>query len=308
VSRVAILVGPTAVGKSGVALAAARRTGAEIVNADALQVYRGFDVGTAKPSPAERREVPHHLVDVLEPSERFSAGEFARRARAELDRIAGRGRPAIVVGGSGFYVHALASGLAQIPASDPEVRRELRQRLEEEGLRALRGELERLDPVTARRLGEGDTQRILRALEVAIGTGRPLSAWIGDPAAVPELDAAWIGLTLSRADLYDRIEARIHDMLERGWLAEVGRLVAGGLPREAPAMQAIGYADWALHLDGALEFEEALTRVIRATRRYAKRQETWFRREARVEWVPADPVEPAIERLVEVLTHEPEER
>lgn len=302
-----ILVGPTAVGKSGVALAAARRTGAEIVNADALQVYRGLDIGTAKPSAAERREVPHHLIDVLEPTERFSAGEFARRARGALEEIGRRGRPAIVAGGSGLYLRALATGLAEIPAGDSEIRAALRRRLDVEGLPALQAELVRLDPVTAGRLGEGDTQRILRALEVTIGTGRPFSSWLAAPATAPELDARWLGLTLSRAVLYDRIESRIHDMIECGWLDEVRRLVAAGVPREAPAMQAIGYADWALHLDGALGFEEALDRVIRATRRYAKRQETWFRREPRVEWLEADPVG-ATDRLVESLRRDFEER
>jgi tRNA dimethylallyltransferase len=285
VSRVVAIVGATATGKSAVAMAAAAACGAEIVNADALQVYRGLDIGTAKPSAAERAAVPHHLIDVLDPRERFSAGEFARRARAALAEIAARGRPAIVVGGSGLYLRALWSGLAEIPRVDPGVRARLDERLAAEGLPKLRAELARRDPATAARLGERDTQRILRALEVAIGTGRALSAWLA-AARVENAPPAMrkIGLTLPRALLYDRIAERVRQMVDRGWPEEVRRLLAAGIPRDAPALQAIGYFDWIRQIDGETDSQETVAGVVRATRRYAKRQETWFRRETDGAW------------------------
>lgn len=282
------IVGATATGKSALALAVAEATGAEIVNADALQVYRGLDIGTAKPSVADRARVPHHLIDILSPDERFSAGEFARRARGALAEIAARGRPALLVGGSGLYLRALWSGLAEIPAVDPVVRAELSARLASEGLAALRAELQCLDAPTAGRLGDNDAQRILRALAVARATGRPLSDWqrsaprIRPPAAVRK-----VGLTLSRAVLYDRIAARVHRMVDGGWPAEVRRLLASGIPRDAPALQAIGYSDWIRHLDGEMDERQTVEAIVRATRRYAKRQETWFRREPEIEWVDA---------------------
>jgi tRNA dimethylallyltransferase len=297
VSRVFALVGATATGKSAVAFAAARALGAEIVNADALQIYRGLDIGTAKPSPEERAAVRHHLVDVLDPHERFSAGEFARRARAALDEIASRGAAAIVVGGSGLYLRALWGGLAPIPAVDPELRGVLAARLAAEGLPALRAELARRDAATAARLGENDSQRIVRALSVAISTGRPLSAWHADAPAPQPLAARKIGLTLPRAVLYDRIAARVQQMVDRGWPAEVRRLLDAGVPRDAPALQAIGYSDWIRHFDGEADLRETVEAVVRATRRYAKRQETWFRREPGIEWHDARTPETAVGAL-----------
>lgn len=283
--RVVSIVGATATGKSGLALELAERLGGEIVNADALQVYRGFDIGTAKPAPEEQRRVPHHLLDILDPHEPFSAGEFARRARRAIDEIQGRGRRAILVGGSGLYLRAAVEGISPIPPVDRRWRERLRGRLESEGVEALRAELERLDPVTARRLAPADSQRLLRALEVAHGTGRPLSSWIADqPAGSGDLEAAWIGLTLPRALLYDRIALRVERMLAAGWVEEVRRLLAAGLSPSLPAFQAIGYRELAAHVTSEVSLEDASQRIIRATRRYAKRQMTWFRRQPGVEW------------------------
>lgn len=292
------IVGPTAVGKSALAMAVAERAGAEIVSGDALQVYRGFDIGTAKPSLAERSRVPHHLIDVLDPTERFSAGRFATLARAALAEIARRGRPAVVVGGSGLYLRALLEGIAPLPPANPALRAELDRRLETEGLAALRSELVERDPATAARLGAADRQRILRALEVVLSTGRPLSSWLADrPFGLEPLPARRVGLTLPRTLLYDRIEARVRRMIDAGWLDEVRGLLARGVPREAPAFQAIGYAQWVRHLAGDLDHEDALRRIVVATRRYAKRQETWFRREADVEWRDARDAVGLAERL-----------
>ncbi|GMU65773.1 MAG: tRNA dimethylallyltransferase [Acidobacteriota bacterium] len=293
-----VIVGATAVGKSALALEVAERAGAEIVSGDALQVYRGLDIGTAKPSTAEQARVPHHLIDALDPTERFSAGRFATLARAALGEIAARGRPAIVAGGSGLYLRALIAGIAPLPPADAAVRDLLERRLVEEGLGVLRGELERIDPPTAARLGAGDRQRILRALEVALTTGRPLSSWLAEtPFGREPLPARRIGLTLPRALLYDRIEARVRRMLEAGWLDEVRGLLSSGVGTEAPAFQAIGYAQWVRHLAGELGFDEAFRRIVVATRRYAKRQETWFRHEADVEWHDARDAAELAERL-----------
>lgn len=284
-SQVIAIVGPTASGKSALALALAESVGGEIVNADALQVYRGFDIGTAKPTAEERRRVPHHLIDILDPGERYSAGEFARRARAVLTEIAARGRTAILVGGSGLYLRALWSGIAPLPPADIAVRGRLLERMEREGLQALYAELADVDPSTAARLGAGDTQRILRALEVALATGETLTAWIArQPFGSEPMAMRKIGLTLPRALLYDAIAARVEAMMSAGWLDEVRALLAAGTGRGCPAFQAIGYRQWVAVLDGEVAFEAALQQVVTLTKRFSKRQETWFRREPGVEW------------------------
>jgi len=285
VSLVIAIVGPTAAGKSALALALAEAVGGEIVNADALQVYRGFDIGTAKPSQEDRRRVPHHLVDILDSTERYSAGEFARRARSALKEIAERRRTAILVGGSGLYLRALWSGIAPLPPVDAAVRSRLHARLEAEGLSPLHAELARLDPQTTARLGGGDSQRILRALEVAITTGESLTSWIArQPFGTETVSMRKVGLTLPRSVLYDAIAVRVRSMLNSGWLDEVRDLLAGGVDRASPALQAIGYRQWLEFLDGARSYEESLQKVITLTRRFAKRQETWFRREQGIDW------------------------
>ena len=282
------ILGATATGKSEVGLALAEELRGEIVNADALQVYRGFDVGTAKPGPEERSRVPHHLIDILDPHERWSAGEFARRAREAVAGIEERGNVPIVVGGSGLYLRALFQGISPIPPGDPEVRRELRNLLEQQGLPVLAAELARVDPETAARLGAGDTQRVLRALEVARVTGRPLSEWIREqPFGTQRINAVQIGLTLPRTVLYDRIAGRVARMVEQGWVEEVARLLARGLDPGLPAFQAIGYRQLVRHLEGEWSLDTAVGETVKATRRFAKRQETWFRREPEVTWFSA---------------------
>jgi len=279
------ILGPTAVGKSDFGLKIAERFDGEIVSADALQIYRGFDIGTAKPTVEERHRVPHHLVDILDPQEPFSAGEFARLATGLIQGIEARGRVALVLGGSGLYLRALLDGISPIPAVQPEVREELQYRLDREGLEPIRRELEALDPITAARLGRGDTQRTTRALEVVLSTGRPLSSWLADdPSGTGPIEALRIGLTLPRAVLYDRISVRVRRMIRAGWVDEVEGLLRRGLSPELPAFQAIGYRQLAAHVRGDISLEEALASTVRATCRYAKRQLTWFRREEGVTW------------------------
>jgi len=301
VSRVIAIVGPTAAGKSALALALAEAIAGEIVNADALQVYRGFDIGTAKPSPEERAKVPHHLIDILDPGERYSAGEFARRARSALKEIAARGRAAILVGGSGLYLRALWSGIAPLPPADVAVRSRLLARLSSEGLSALYAELARLDPQTAERLGKGDTQRILRALEVAIATGASLTTWIArQPFGTETISMRKIGLTLPRGVLYDAIAVRVRSMLGAGWVDEVRELLARGVERTSPAFQAIGYRQWVEFLDGASSYEESLQTVVTLTKRFAKRQETWFRREGGIDWWDARKTQECLTSMVDM--------
>jgi tRNA dimethylallyltransferase len=282
------LVGATATGKSALALAVAERVGGEIVSADALQAYRGFDIGTAKPSPAEQRRVPHHLLDILDPGEPYSAGEFARRAGEAISDIASRGRLPIVVGGSGLYLRALLSGISPVPPGD-------------EGLPALSAELARVDPETAARLTPGDTQRVLRALEVAAVSGRPLSAWIArQPFGKKGIPATTVGLTVPRSILYDEIAGRVARMLEQGWVREVAGLLDRWGDSSLPAFQAIGYRQLVLHVKGEWSLERAIRETIQATRRFAKRQETWFRKEPDVTWLATQDLE---SRVAGVLEH-----
>ena len=293
-SRILAVVGPTAVGKSEIGLGLAEWLNGEIVSADSLQAYRGFDIGTAKPTLEERALVPHHLIDILDPQEDFSAGEFARRAGAAMSEIASRNRLPIVVGGSGFYLRALFDGLSEIPSVRPGVRDDLRRRLDEEGLEELRSELRSLDPITESRLEPGDAQRVLRALEVVVSTGRALSAWHSDVAvARPGHDAVRIGLTLERSLLYDRIAHRVHRMIEAGWVGEVEQLLTRGVTPGDPAFQAIGYRELAAHLAGEVSLDEAMETTIRATRRFAKRQLTWYRKERDIDWFSAEDLDTA---------------
>ena len=290
-SRTLAVVGPTATGKSAIGIGLARRFGGEIINADALQVYRGLDIGTAKPSAAEQGQVRHHLIDVLDPDEIYSAGDFSRRGRSAIEEILGRGARPIVVGGSGFYVRALFEGLSEIPPPDLEVRRRLRTQAELHGLGTARAQLARLDPATEARLEEGDTQRVLRALEVVLSTGRPLSDWIAQkPSEDRTIEAIQVGLTLPRGILYDRIEIRVRRMVEAGWVAEVAGLL-DRFDRRAPAFQAIGYRQIADSLAGKWSLDEAVRDTIAATRRFAKRQLTWFRKQSGVRWFSAEDLE-----------------
>ncbi len=287
-----VIVGPTATGKSDLALAVAERLGGEIINADALQVYRGFNIGTAKPTGEDQARVPHHLIDILDPDERYSAGEFSRRAREAMEEIRQRGRYPIVVGGSGLYIRALVEGISPMPPGDPSVRAKLLERLRLEGLEALRKELLLRDPETGGRLEARDRQRILRALEVLLVTGEPLSRWIArQPFGQQRLRSEKIGLTLPRKVLYDLIEGRVRRMIDSGWIQEVRSLLAAGTSPEAPAFQAIGYRQLVSYVSGEETLGQALNLTIQATRRFAKRQMTWFRREPEVRWIEAQSLE-----------------
>ena len=300
---VVVVLGATATGKSALALALAEELGGEIVNADALQVYRGFDIGTAKPSREERERVRHHLIDLLPGDEPLTAGRFAAMARDAIADIQGRGRRPVLVGGSGLYLRAVLAGMTPIPAIDPGLRRWTATAVERHGLPELRRWLGALDPATAARTGAGDTQRTLRGLEVALGTGLPQSAWIAArPFVEGALRAVRVGLTLPRPVLYDRIAGRVHSMLASGWVREVQGLLSAGLDPGMPAFQAIGYRQLAQHLRGEIGLDHAVEETIRATCRFAKRQTTWFRREPDVHWFPAEALPTSLPRVLDLLS------
>jgi tRNA dimethylallyltransferase len=297
--RVAALVGPTAVGKTAVALTLAARLGAEIVNADSLQVYRQLDIGTAKPTHAERARVTHHLIDVVDPPEPYDAARYSREGRQVLAQLHGLGVPALVVGGTGLYLKALLSGLFAEGAPPAKVRDRLRREAEIIGLPALYKRLLHLDPATAMRLHPHDTYRIVRALEVMEATGRPLSALI---AAHRFQDSPYqvlkLGLALPREELYQRIELRVEIMLEQGWLDEVRGLLERYPPTLKP-LQALGYRHLINYLTGRWSWPEALTLLARDTRRYAKRQLTWFGSDPQIRWFHPDQTEDMARLLAE---------
>ncbi|MXV05936.1 tRNA (adenosine(37)-N6)-dimethylallyltransferase MiaA [Xanthomonas sp. LMG 9002] len=290
--RAIALMGPTAPGKTAAAIALAERCGGEIVSVDSALVYRGLDIGAAKPDAAERARVPHHLLDLRDPWQAYSAAEFAADARAALEAIVARGRLPILAGGTGLYFQALLEGLAPMPAADPQVRAALVAQAQAEGWAALHAELQRIDPLAAQRIRPGDAQRIQRALEVYRLSGRPISAWQADPGP-PRLPLRVLKLVLAPADravLHGRIEARFDAMLGQGFLDEVRALrtlpgmQAVAQPLELPAVRAVGYRQAWEYLDGVGDAADFRARAIAATRQLAKRQLTWLRGEQDARW------------------------
>ena len=273
-------MGPTAAGKTEAALALARALGGEVVSVDSAQVYRGMDVGTAKPSPEVRAEVPHHLIDILEPEESYSAARFRREALEAVAAVAARGRLPVLAGGTMLYFRALEQGLAPLPGADAEVRAAIAAEAAERGWAALHAELARVDPEAAARIHPNDPQRIQRALEVWRLTGRPLSAWLAEArAAPPPFRAVRVVLApADRAELHRRIAARLEAMFDAGFVEEVARLRARpGLTRAHPSMRAVGYRQVWDHLEGRWDAAEMRARALYATRQLAKRQLTWLR-------------------------------
>jgi tRNA dimethylallyltransferase len=294
------ITGPTATGKTELALQLAERVPLEIVSMDSAMVYRGLDVGTAKPTAATRARVPHHLIDILEPTEAYSAGRFAREAAALVREIHERGRLPVLVGGTLLYLRALRDGLAALPRADPAVRAALDREAAELGWAALHERLKVIDPVAATRIAPSDRQRIQRALEVQRLTGRPITELQRAVGAAPGLRVLTLALLpATRAELGVRIEQRFDAMVANGFVAEVERLRArGDLSSDLPSMRAVGYRQIWGYLDGDCGWPVARMRAIIATRQYAKRQLTWLRGETQCEPWPAS--EPSlVERLVQ---------
>jgi tRNA dimethylallyltransferase len=291
------LVGPTACGKTALSLEACERAGAEVLSMDSMLVYRGLDIGTAKPTAAERARVPHHLLDLVEVGEVFDASRWLAAARDAVDDCLARGRRALFVGGTGFYLAALLRGLFEGPPPDPAIRGPLEQRAAEDP-GGLHGELARVDPASAARLHANDTRRVVRALEVLEQTGRTLSSWQEQwaaPAARAQR-ARLVGLEVPVAELDARIRTRAGVMLDQGWQEEAERARVEGLARGAA--QALGYAEVLDLADGVLSRSDALEAIALRTRQFARRQRTWYRKFA-IEWLPAA----APDRLERALAH-----
>ncbi|CEA07684.1 tRNA dimethylallyltransferase [Arthrobacter saudimassiliensis] len=277
------VVGPTGSGKSDLGVELALRLGGEVINADALQFYRGMDIGTAKISPAERRGVPHHLLDIMEVTEEASVSAFQAQARRAVDEIRSRGRLPILVGGSGLYVRA-ALDVLEFPGTDPRVRRELEDELAAVGLEAMRARLAAVDPVSAERLG--DARRVVRALEVHRLTGRPFSSYM--PRREYFQPALQIGLSVDRPVLHARLADRVQRMVDAGLPEEVRALDGRGLRSGRTASRALGYAQFLQVLDGEATVAEAAEQTVVATRQFARRQLTWFRADERIRWFAHD--------------------
>ncbi|MBI4226832.1 MAG: tRNA (adenosine(37)-N6)-dimethylallyltransferase MiaA [Candidatus Omnitrophica bacterium] len=283
-SALIVLVGPTASGKSELALALAQQLGGEIVSADSMQVYRGMDIGTNKPSPEERRRAPHHGLDLVEPQIEFTVAMYRRYALGALSAIRARGRIPILVGGTGLYIRAVVDGLCPAPPADPACRQALAREAALIGADALHARLRQADPVTAARVHPHDARRVIRALEVYRVSGRPLSAWHQQTEG---LAGAWeirqVGLLPPREALDARINARVRGMVAAGLVEEARALHAAGVSRTAA--QALGYKELFAAFEGRWGMDEAIARIQRETRRYARRQLTWFRRDARIAWL-----------------------
>lgn len=297
---VVLLMGPTGAGKTAVAIALAERLPVEIVSVDSALVYRGLDIGTAKPDRAIRERIPHHLIDICDPADSYSAGQFVRDAEEAIAAIRARGRVPLLAGGTMLYFHAMLHGLAALPEADLDLRRELDQRIAERGSAELHAELQRVDPAAAARIHPNDPQRIQRALEVFHLTGVPISALQAErrPPLASYRTLAVVLSPARRADLHQRIERRFQAMMAAGFLDEVRALRRRvELTENTPAMRAVGYRQLWAHLDGAYGLEEGIRRGIVATRRLAKRQLTWLRSLSSANWLEPDASD-AVARIV----------
>jgi len=291
------IVGPTAAGKSTLAAWLAERLGGEVVACDSTQLYRGFDIGTAKPMVAERRGIPHHLIDLLEPGETSTAGGYRELAIAALDDLRRRARIPILTVGTGLYLRALLEGLADVPQRSEELRDRLRASREAHSAGYLHRVLQRLDPEAARKIAAEDEQKLIRAIEICLLSRRPLSeVHRSERAPLQGWHAVKIGLNPAREALYARIHARTEAMLQHGWLDEVRALLASGAAEDAKPFGFIGYRELRSVLRGEMKIVDARAAIQQATRRYAKRQQTWFRRESGVHWCAGFGDDPAVQQ------------
>ncbi|WP_300343941.1 tRNA (adenosine(37)-N6)-dimethylallyltransferase MiaA [Nesterenkonia sp.] len=293
-----VVAGPTASGKSGLAIQLAQWLEGEIISADSMQLYRGMDIGTAKVTAAEQQGIAHHMLDVLEVTEEASVADYQHQTRRIIDQIRSRGRTPILAGGSGLYIRAVTDAI-EFPPTDPQLRAQITAELQASGAAALRDELRRSDPESAAVIA--DVRRLVRALEVVRLTGRSFSSYMPqrryEPAVEPVVQ---IGLRVDRALLHQRIAERVHQMRSQGLLEEVRTLEAAGLRESRTASRAIGYQQYLRVIDGAWSEDQAVEDIITATRRFARRQETWFRADPRIHWLEA-PSPQLLENAVEAI-------
>ena len=293
------IAGPTASGKTALTVALARELDGEVVSCDSMQVYKRMDIGTAKPSPEERQGIPHHMIDVAEPWEDYSVSRYCADAAPIVEDIVSRGKTAIIAGGTGLYMDSLIRGNDFAPFPSTGVRERLEREADREGMEALLARLRAVDPEAAARLHLSDRKRIIRAMEVYLETGETITAHNRRTQALPpRFSPVWLGLDFeSRAELYSRIDRRVDVMLEAGLLEEIRALLRSGIPEKCTAMQAIGYKEFTAALDGRCTVEAAADQVRQSSRRYAKRQLTWFRRNGRIHWLRRGPGEGSAEIL-----------
>ena len=284
--KIICVVGPTASGKTALAVELAKFTDGEVVSCDSMQLYRRMDIGTAKPTPEEMQGIPHHMIDILDPDEDFSVGRYVDMATPIVEDILARGKTAIIAGGTGLYVDNLIKGGTFAPFPSTGCRERLEERLQAEGLDSLIRELREIDPVALEK-SQNNPRRIIRALEVFQETGETITAHNARTAAIPpKFDPLWIGTDYrSRQDLYDRIDLRVELMVKEGLLDEIRSILNSGIPEKATAMQAIGYKEFIDAMAGRSRLEEAIAQVQQSSRRYAKRQQTWFKRNEKIHWL-----------------------
>lgn len=289
-NNIICIAGPTASGKTALAATLAKELNGEVVSCDSMQVYRRMDIGTAKPTLEEMQGIPHHMIDVAEPWEDFSVSRYCEMAAPIVDDIISRGKTAVIAGGTGLYMDCLIRGNAFAPFPATGVRERLEAQADAEGMEAMLSRLRAVDPDAARRLHLSDRKRILRALEVYLETGETITEHNRKTQAVPpRYSPLWLGLDFARrGELYRRIDLRVGLMLEQGLVEEIRGLLADGIPERATAMQAIGYKEFVDALDGRCTIEEAADQVRQSSRRYAKRQLTWFRRNKAIHWLIRD--------------------
>jgi len=297
-SKVIVICGATATGKSDIAIEVAQELGAEIINADSMQLYRGMDIGTAKLTVEERKGIPHHLLDVLDVSEDSTVAWYQEQARAAITEIHGRGKDVVIVGGTGLYIKAILDDL-NFPDTDPEVRAKLEAELAEFGAAALFARLEELDPAAALAIDRANTRRVIRALEVIEITGMPFTANLPRKDSSRYPDALQFGLVMDREHLRERIDRRVDRMWDAGFVDEVDRLISQGIGNGSTAQRALGYAQIIAMRSGTMTEEEAKEDTKRASRQYARRQETWFSRDARIQWVAQH--QPRLETILQKI-------
>ncbi|MDY2720155.1 MAG: tRNA (adenosine(37)-N6)-dimethylallyltransferase MiaA [Candidatus Faecousia sp.] len=303
-AEVICVAGPTACGKTGLAISLAKAYNGEVVSCDSMQIYRGMDIGTAKPTAQEMESVPHHMLDVADPAEDFSVSQYVAMADRAVQDILSRGKTAVIAGGTGLYMDSLIAGREFAPFPQDGRRQKLEAEADEKGTEPMLERLRQVDPQTAERLHPSDRKRILRALEVYEQTGKPLS-WYNAQSRQqpPKYRPVWIGIDyVNRQTLYDRINRRVDEMLCRGLVEEVQRLLSAGVPSRSTALQAIGYKEIVRALEGQITLEQAVEQIKQGSRRYAKRQRTWFRRNDQMHWILRQDNEDIFPKAAEILS------
>ena len=296
--KLVVLAGATATGKSSLSVELAQAIDAEIINADSMQVYRGMDIGTAKISIEERQGIPHHMLDVLDVNQDSTVAWYQSSAREVIDEIHSRGKSVVMVGGTGLYIKAVIDEL-NFPDTDPMVRHTLNKEAEDLGIDAMFARLEKLDPAAAIAIDRANLRRIIRALEVIEITGKPFTANLPREESIRYPEARQFGLVMDRELLSERIDQRVNTMFENGFVEEVQKLMSSGLLEGRTAQRALGYSQIVSHLQGETSLDAAVEETKRATRQYARRQETWFSRDVRIKWISTR--QPRLETILESL-------